>query len=74
MVIVDNRVEKSVARSEFFPYHAFISPMIIDEGFLMRGNVILNEIKSPIIEKTEKKVINNLKSVYKHGLIYCKDG
>ena len=73
MVIADNRVEKSVAHTAFFPFHAFISPMIIDEGFLMRGNVILREIEPSEIERTGKNRIENLKSVYRHGLVYCKD-
>lgn len=73
VVIADNRVEKNVVQSEFFPFHAFISPVIIDEGFIMRGNVILRECNSPEIEKTKIKGIENLKSVYRHGLVYCKD-
>ncbi len=73
VVITDNRVEKNVAQTEFFPLHAFISPVIIDEGFIMRGNVILREFYSPKIERTNIKGIENLKSVYRHGLVYCKD-
>lgn len=75
VLIVDNRPAScdNKAQTEFFPLHAFISPVIIDEGFIMRGNVILREFISPKIERTNIKGIENLKSVYRHGLVYCKD-
>ena len=73
IVIVDNRVDSSISKSSFFPFHAYIAPMIINLGLYMRGEIILkgDTTNYPIEKKiTLTNCIHLLKPSYSHGLIF----
>ena len=66
VILVDNHVDGSVKESQYYPIHAKITQVLIDEGMIMRGNVILHL-------STEPKPPDSLTSTYHIALISCKD-
>lgn len=74
IVLVNNQVDLAISKSGFFPLHAYIGPMIINQGLYMRGEVILTFNKKDNFNSKEipisANVIHSLNQVYDHGLIF----
>lgn len=74
IMIVDNHVDTSISKSGFWPVHAYIAPMVMEQGLYMRGEVILKKrdsgSNSTIQNESIKGCITNAKQIFYHGLIF----
>lgn len=68
IILVNNQIDANVKKSQYYPLHAKVTKILIDNNMIMRGNVILN-IPCENIEKT----LNNLKNNFNIALISSKD-
>ncbi len=69
IMIVDNEVDTQVSRFRYWPFHAYIAPMIMEHGLYMRGEVILKHL-TPRQDDQGSGCVNGPKSAYIHGLIF----